>query len=83
MVLRCGKKSTSELSRFENGKQNMEFSNFMKYITLYNYTLLIVPVQPLKNKVNPELHKLTRYYSEDEILAVWNERRNRRRGRRK
>jgi transcriptional regulator with XRE-family HTH domain len=79
IAMRCNKKSTAELSRIENGKQNASIATLMRYLNKYGYTLIAVQQPNDKTKINKQLRELLKHYSEQEIFAIWYERRKRKR----
>ncbi len=81
VALRCGKKSTAELSRIENGKQNVEMTTLMNYLDKYRYTIIMVTKPDATKKINKELCELLKHYTEQDIFEVWYERRKKRRRR--
>lgn len=79
VAMRCNKKSTAELSRIENGKQNAEMSTLMNYLDKYSYTIIMVPKPDASNKINKELYELLKHFTEQDIFKIWYERRKKRR----
>ena len=72
------KKDLKTISKIENAERDVRISTLMGYLHPLGYTLIIVPIVSAKTKPDPILRKKLRFDSDDDILAVLEERKNKR-----
>ena len=67
--------SQSEISKIKNEKIDPRVSTLRNFIDPAGYTILILPKLPPNYKVNPGLREKLKYDSDQDIIAVWLQRR--------